>query len=327
MRPDSTLFLLGSLVFSSCRSPESAAQLESGAMALPRAREAGARGDTHPFGIDDMLAMERVSDPQVSPDGKAVLFNLRVTDLAANKGRTDLWLVNIDGSGLRQLTQHEAADVNGRWMGDGRSIAFLSSRSGSMQVWQLPVDGGEATQLTDLALDVNTFAVFPDGKRFLLALDVYPELDTLAATAARDAEQAQSQVTGRVYSELLFRHWDGWEDGKRGHVFVWSGGKEPLDLMPGMDADAPTHPFGGAEEFAISPDGSEVLFCAKDDGSANAWTTNTVSRFAATIASRSNSSSFASSPRSRSGSATSAGARSSRSSIPRTCRRTSSSSS
>ncbi|MEQ1894672.1 MAG: S9 family peptidase, partial [Planctomycetota bacterium] len=182
--------------------------------------------------------------------------------------------VNVDGTGLRQLTQHEAADVNGRWLSDGRSLAFLSSRSGSMQVWKMSIDGGEPTQLTDLALDVNTFAVFPDGQRFLLALDVYPELDTLAATAARDAELAKSQVSGRVYTELLFRHWDTWEDGKRGHVFVWSGGQEPLDLMKGMDADAPTHPFGGAEELAISPDGAEVLFCAKDDGSANAWTTN-----------------------------------------------------
>jgi dipeptidyl aminopeptidase/acylaminoacyl peptidase len=267
-------FVLLALLSACSSTGDSAPAHESGSTSLPRVREAAARGDTHPFSVDDMLAMDRISDPQVSPDGKSVLFNLRVTDLAANKGRTDLWLVNVDGTGLRQLTQHEAADVNGRWMPDGRSIAFLSSRSGSMQVWQLSLDGGEPTQLTDLALDVNTFAVFPDGQRFLLALDVYPELDTLAATAARDAEAAKSQVTGRVYTELLFRHWDSWEDGKRGHVFVWSGGQEPLDLMKGMDADAPTHPFGGAEELAISPDGREVLFCAKDDGSANAWTTN-----------------------------------------------------
>ncbi|MEQ1893091.1 MAG: hypothetical protein ABL998_11145, partial [Planctomycetota bacterium] len=109
MRPYSTLFLLGSLVLSSCRSSDSAAQPEGAATSLPRAREAAARGDTRPFSVDDMLAMERVSDPQVSPDGKSVLFNLRTTDLAANKGRTDLWLVNVDGTGLRQLTQHEAA--------------------------------------------------------------------------------------------------------------------------------------------------------------------------------------------------------------------------
>ena len=72
----------------------------------------------HPFGVDDMLAMDRISDPQVSPDGKQVLFNVRVTDLAANRGRTDLWTVALAGGEPVRVTDHEASDVNGRWMPD-----------------------------------------------------------------------------------------------------------------------------------------------------------------------------------------------------------------
>ncbi|HEX6882804.1 MAG TPA: S9 family peptidase [Planctomycetota bacterium] len=236
-------------------------------------REASARG-THPFGIDDMLAMDRISDPQVSPDSKQVLFNVRVTDLAANRGRTDLWTVALAGGAPVRVTDHEASDVNGRWMPDG-SVVFLSSRSGSMQVWKVGATGGKATQLSDFPLDVGGLTVFPDGKRLLLSFEVYPELATLAETAARDAEREANPVKARVYDELLFRHWDSWEDGKRSHVFAWTiGGGAPLDLMRGMDADAPTRPFGGTEELAIAPDGTEVLFAAKDDGAANAWTTN-----------------------------------------------------
>jgi len=239
-----------------------------------RPREAGARVGSHPFGVDDMLAMERISDPQVSPDGTRVLFNVRTTDLAANRGRTDLWVIGLDGAGLARLTEHEAADVNGRWLPDG-SVVFLSSRSGSMQVWKVAAKGGKATQLSDFPLDVGGLCVFPDGRRLLLTFEVYPELATLAETAARDAEREANPVKARVYDELLFRHWDTWEDGKRSHVFAWTiGGGAPLDLMRGMDADAPTRPFGGVEELAIAPDGSEVLFAAKDDGAANAWTTN-----------------------------------------------------
>ena len=96
----------------------------------------------HPFTVDDLLAMERLSDPQVSPDGNRVVFTVRTTDVEANKGRTDLWIVGVDGSDPRRLTSHPEADHDGRWMPDGKSIAFLSTRGGSSQVWTISVDGG-----------------------------------------------------------------------------------------------------------------------------------------------------------------------------------------
>jgi len=232
--------------------------------------------ETHPFGVDDMLAMERISDAQVSPDQRLVLFNVRTTDLEANKGRTDLWLASVDGSSTRRLTRNPAADVNGRWMPDGRSIVFLSSRSGSMQVWRMPIDGGEPVQLTDLPLDVGGLVVVPDGQRLLLTMDVYPDAQKLAETVERDEEKAKNPVSARVYESLLFRHWDTWEDEKRSHVFAWTidGDADPIDLMAGLDADSPTRPFGGVEEIAVSPDGAEVVFAAKLEGEQAAWSTD-----------------------------------------------------
>ena len=93
--------------------------------------------ETHPFSVHDMLAMDRISDPQVSPDGKQIVFVLRKTDLDANRGRTDLWLVDLDGKNLRQLTSDPAGDFNPRWSSTGESIWFLSTRSGSSQVWRI----------------------------------------------------------------------------------------------------------------------------------------------------------------------------------------------
>ena len=86
--------------------------------------------ETHPFSVHDMLAMERLSDPQMAPNGSAVAFTVRVTDLAANRGRTDLWSAPVDGGAPRQLTTHEAADFHPRWAPDGRDLFFLSTRSG-----------------------------------------------------------------------------------------------------------------------------------------------------------------------------------------------------
>ena len=227
----------------------------------------------HPLTVDDMLAMERVSDPRVSPDGRLVVFTLRATDIEANRGRTDLWLASTDGATLRRLTSHPENDSDARFLGDGRTIVFLSARSGSQQVWRLSLDGGEAEQLTDLPIDVNAFVPFADDKRLVLAMDVYLDA-TPAETAKRDAEQSKSKSKAMVFDELLFRHWDSYEDGKRSHLFVWSKDAAAIDLMKGMAVDSPVHPFGGAEQIAISPDGKSVVFAAKSVGREAAWSTN-----------------------------------------------------
>src|SRR5512138_1201599 len=85
---------------------------------------APAAAETHPFSVTDMLAMERISDPRVSPDGTRVVFTVRVTDMEANRGRNDLWIAGVDGSALRRLTTSEASDTSGRWAPDGKSIYF-----------------------------------------------------------------------------------------------------------------------------------------------------------------------------------------------------------
>ncbi len=245
----------------------------AGAAAAPLRAQATAR---HPFTVDDMLAMERISDPQPSPDGKWVAFTLRTTDLAANRGRTDLWIAATDGSSTRRLTEHPDADSHPRWMPDGSAIAFLSSRGGSSQIWTIAPKGGEAKPLSSFPVDVGGFAIARDGKRFAVALEVYPDAKTLEETAARDAARAKDPVKALAYDTLLFRHWDSWEDGKRSHVFAWEPGSEtpPVDVMPGMDADCPTRPFGGSEDFTWFPGGTVVCLAAKPAGRDAAWSTN-----------------------------------------------------
>ena len=238
-------------------------------LALP----AGA-AETHPFSIHDMLAMERISDPRVSPDGTQVAFAVRATDLDANRGRLDLYLAATDGSRVRRLTSHEAADSQPRWSADGRSLYFVSTRSGQAQVWRLSLEGGEAQPVTRLPLDVDALEVAPGGRHLLLSLAVFPGKSPEETKAALEAK-GKSKASGLLYDRLFVRHWDTWKDGTRNHLFAYDIGKEEArDLMPAMDADCPTKPFGGSEDYTVSPDGKVVVFSARDVGREEAWSTN-----------------------------------------------------
>jgi dipeptidyl aminopeptidase/acylaminoacyl peptidase len=236
-----------------------------------------ALAQTHPFSVQDMLAMDRLSGPEASPDGRRVAFTISRTDLEHNRRRTSLWTVDADGSGLRRMTGEDGGASDPRWSPDGRTLYFLSSRSGSSQVWRIAADGGEAEQVTSLPLDVNVFTLSPDGRTFLVGLDVYLGAG-LAGTRARvdeNEKRASEGPTGRLYDRLFVRHWDEWLDGRRQHLFALPvAGGEPRDLMPQLDADAPGKPDQGIEDVTFTPDGRIVVFAARDAGREEAWSTD-----------------------------------------------------
>ena len=239
------------------------------AVATARADEA-----RHPFSVRDMVAMERLASPQPSPDGGRVVFTRRVYDAESNKNFTNLWIVPIDGGEPRRLTSARASDTAPRWSPDGRTIAFISDRGGSSQVWTIDTAGGEARQVTDLPVDVDNVQWSPDGARLAFSAEVYPDCPDLSCTAKRDKERSDNPVKARVFDRLMIRHWDAWYEGKRNHIFVWPmKGGSPVDVMKGEDADSPTKPFGGQEEFAWSPDGKSIAFTSKMAKN-EAWSTD-----------------------------------------------------
>jgi len=233
-----------------------------------------AKNDTHPFGVRDLVAFDRLSEPRVSPNGRQIVFTVSSLDLEANKRRTDLWVVGTDGAGLRPLLRSDDSESNGTWSPDGRTIYFLASRGGSSQVWKTPLDGGDAQTVTSLPLDVGSFILSHDGTKLALTMEVYPGT-TPAETRKRMDDDAARQATGKIYDRLFFRHWDTWADGRRSHVFVvpLSGG-DPVDVMKAMDADSPSKPFGGSEEYVFTPDDKAIVFGARDVGREEAWSTN-----------------------------------------------------
>ena len=235
----------------------------------------------HGLTAADLVSFVRLAEPALSPDGKRVVYTLRETDLSADRGRTDLWLLELDGDAApRRVTSNEENDSAADWAADGSGVYFLSTRTGSAQVWFLPISGGEATQVTRLPLDVAGFRASPRGDRLAVAIAVFPDCRDLDCTRKRVEEKQAAKGHGQAYDQLFVRHWDKWEDGRISKLFAVALDAEhrtrgdPVPLTAALDADVPSKPFGGRSDYAFSPDGAQVVFSARVRGRSEATSTN-----------------------------------------------------
>ncbi len=241
-----------------------------------------AHAKPHPFNVRDLVMMNRVSDPQLSPDGKLVAYQMRETDYTANKGNNGIWLLDLTDRNAqpKRLTAKSVNASSPRWAPDGDSIYYLAKGGDAVQVWKLPLDGkSRARRTTKLDLDVNNFKLSPDGKRIVMSIDVFTDCSDLACTKDRLDKRKSDKATGRLYHKLFIRHWDTWADERRSQLFVADlADGETVDaprlLTRGIDGDVPSKPFGDDTEYSFSPDGDTVYFDVRIAGTTEPWSTN-----------------------------------------------------
>lgn len=233
-----------------------------------------ATGDV--FTVEKLNQLNQLHDVSVSPKGESLIYGLKK---GSSSKDNHLYRQNIKTGEVIQLTNHAKSEYNVVWADDGKSIYFLSSRSGSSQIWQLPLNGGEAVQISDLPVDINGFQLSKNGQVFALSLTVKPGCETLACT--NDARQAdkEKKYNIRAYDELMVRHWDVWSTEYKEHLFVATKNEQGKiakanDIMVNWSSD-----IAGISQVALHPEGKSLVFSAKDSSTKaaareHAWHTN-----------------------------------------------------
>jgi len=214
----------------------------------------------------------RLSEPDLSPDKKTILYGVTYYDVAQNKGNRELYTIGTDGQNLKRITTTKFSEYQALWSPDGKKVLFMSAETGCMQVWEMDPDGNNRRQVTNIENGINGFKYSPDGKKILYTADVPCE------KVMKDLYAGLPKASGRIMDDLMYRHWDTWVQ-STSHIFVADLATDMItrgkDIMLNEPYETPLMPFGGMEQITWSPDSRTIAYtCRKKKGLEYAKSTN-----------------------------------------------------
>ena len=208
--------------------------------------------EKRPLTAQDLYKLQLVGDPQLSPDGKHIIFTVKRVAAETEKKHTDLWLANTETGALQQFSYGDTSDTHPRWSPDGSQIAFLSNRKDEKQaqLYVLPFHGGEARPMTDLKGAFAGFAWSPDGRQFVTQ---FRKKDEAAIEREEDPKKKELGVVSRHITSLRYKYdGAGYLPGEKFHIWV-------IDAFSGAGTQLTEGEFDETDP-QWTPDGKHILF-------------------------------------------------------------------
>ena len=224
-----------------------------------------------------LLALGRISDPQLSPDGSKILYGVAYQNIEENNSLRNLYVCNPDGSSKVQLTHEKKSVSNARWSKDGKTVFFLQGG----QLYKAPFKGnklGKKVKLSDIPNGMGEFKISPDEAQIIYTSTV----KNTALVQPADTDPKLDKAYAYATENLMYRHWDHWvTEVPRSYVAPLNGSKitpeNSLDILGTEELfELPTEPFGGVEQLDWAPDSRHIAYsCRKKTGKQYAFSTNT----------------------------------------------------
>ncbi|REJ83642.1 MAG: S9 family peptidase [Bacteroidetes bacterium] len=212
---------------------------------------------------ETLQQMKRLGDAGLSPSGDKIVYTVRSIDLDANKGNTDIWIYNFSTKSSHPLANDAANESMPRWSKDGKKIYFLSNKNEKNELWMMNADGSGKRTASSFDNDILLYGIAPSEDKIWIVMEV--KLDNVKGS---EIYPDLPKATGKVYDDLMARHWDSWADGSYNHIFIadMKNGVitgQATDIMQGERFDSPMKPFGGDEQISWSPDGKSLAYSCK----------------------------------------------------------------
>ena len=213
--------------------------------------------------VDDLLNFKRISSPLISKS-KTIYFVITDYNYVRNRGKSVIYSKDRNSEPF-VLIEEEGSCSNPTLSPDGKTLAYINSKSDSPQIYLYDIEKKQSKQLSNISTGVSGLLWSPDNKMIAFVSEIYPDCTTDDCNKVKSDSISNSKVKAKILTNLPYRVWNSWKDDKRSNLFVINVDDGSYKNITHGDYDTPPIDLGGSIDYDFSPDGKEVCYVKNID--------------------------------------------------------------